>query len=98
MTGPTPLPENEFIDELKRQLEEQPWYRRFANTVTSAVGGVLLIAWLLTTSGVDLPDGVEKGVASAIALLTVLGVLKTKNGLTPRTVEDIESYVGKHRA
>lgn len=95
MTTPA---DNDFIAELRQTLESQPWYRRFANTVTSAVGALFLILWFIASMGWDIPDGVEKGVASGIALLTVLGVLKTKNGLTPRTVEDIESYVGKHRA
>lgn len=93
-----PLPENEYIDVLRDALQEQPWYRRFANTVTSAVGVLTIVVWLLVFTGTDIPDSVGKWVTGLLAVLTVLGVLKTKNGLTPRTVEDIESYVGRHRA
>lgn len=94
MTTPA---DNDFVAELRERLESQPWYRRFANTVTSGVGAVFLILWLLTANGVDIPGQVTTGVGSAIAVLTVLGVLKTKNGLTPRGVEDIQEYIGKHR-
>ncbi|WNN95751.1 holin [Gordonia phage Fribs8] len=94
MTTPA---DNDFVTELRERLESQPWYRRFANTVTSGVGAVFLILWLLTANGVDIPSQVTTGVGSAIAVLTVLGVLKTKNGLTPRGVEDIREYIGKHR-
>ncbi|QFG05098.1 membrane protein [Gordonia phage Dre3] len=94
MTAPG---DNEYVDALRERLEAQPWYRRFANTVTSGVGAVFLILWLLTANGVDIPSQVTNGVASAIAVLTVLGVLKTKNGIQPRDVKYVEEYVGKHR-
>ena len=90
-------PHDEVIDYLREKLQEQPWYHRFSNTVTAGVGAVVLLVWLLTSSGVDLPDGVEKGIAAAISLLTVLGVRATKNGTTPREIADIEQYVGRHR-
>lgn len=85
------VPANEVIAELRAKLEAQPWYKRFSNTVTSAVGALSIIIWLAATNGVDLPDGVETGVGSALAILTVLGVLKTKNGVTPRGVDTVES-------
>lgn len=94
MTAPG---DNEYVDALRERLEAQPWYRRFANTVTSGVGAVFLILWLLTANGVDVPTQVTTGVGSAIAVLTVLGVLKTKNGIQPRDVKYVEEYVGKHR-
>ena len=82
-----PLPENEYIDALRAQLEEQPWYRRFANTVTSGVGVLSIIVWLLVFTGTDIPDSVGKWVTGVLAVLTVLGVLKTKNGITPTTIK-----------
>lgn len=94
MTTPA---DNDFIAELRQTLESQPWYRRFANTVTSAVGALFLILWFIASMGWDIPSNVTRGVGSAIAVFTVLGVLKTKNGLTPRGVQDIQEYIGKHR-
>ena len=85
------VPANEVIDELKVKLETQPWYARFSNTVTSAVGGLAIVIWLLAANGFDLPDGAQTGIGSALAVLTVLGVLKTKNGVTPRGIETVET-------
>ncbi|GAC71040.1 hypothetical protein [Gordonia soli] len=95
MTVPTP--DTELVDHLRTELESQPWYARFSNTVTSAVGAAGLIVWLLVSNGVDIPGQVETGIGSVIAVLTVLGVLKTKNGITPSTVAQVEQYVGQHR-
>ncbi|AMS03831.1 membrane protein [Gordonia phage BaxterFox] len=92
-----PTPDNELVDHLRDQLQAQPWYARFSNTVTSAVGAVGLIVWLLVANGVEIPGQWETGIGSGIALLTVLGVLKTKNGITPSTVGQVEQYVGQHR-
>ncbi|WLP90265.1 hypothetical protein [Gordonia sp. NB41Y] len=99
----TPIPESEIVDELRAQLQEQPWYRRFANAATSAVGAVSLIVWLLVANGVDIPVQVQTGIASAIAVLTTLGVLNTRNGLTPRGIDRVEQAAdivaagGRHR-
>lgn len=88
---------DEFTDVLREQLQRQPWYERFSNTLTAAIGAAVLIIWLLASSGVEVPQAVHNWVAVAIATATVLGVRVTKNGLTPRTVEAIEQYTGKHR-
>lgn len=79
-----------LIDNLKTDLERQPWYARFSNTVTSGAGAVSLVIWTLIAGGVDIPDSVERWVAVGIAGLTTLGVLKTKNGLTPRGIQRVE--------
>lgn len=84
------VPASEVVDELRAKLEAQPWYARFSNTVTSAVGALAIVIWLAAANGVDLPGGVETGVGSALAVLTVLGVLKTKNGITPRGIDDVK--------
>ena len=89
------VPASEVVDELRAKLEAQPWYARFSNTVTSAVGSLALIIWLVTANGVEFPGGVSTGIGSGIAVLTVLGVLKTKNGVTPRGIETVERIVEK---
>ena len=85
------VPASEVVDELRAKLEAQPWSARFSNTVTSAVGSLALIIWLVTANGVEIPGGVSTGIGSGIAVLTVLGVLKTKNGVTPRGIETVET-------
>ncbi|AKJ72381.1 holin [Gordonia phage GTE8] len=85
-----PVPATEVVDELREQLQRQPWYARFANTVTTAVGALALIVWLLTSNGVGIDPAIVTAVGSVLGVLTTLGVLKTPNGITPRGVEKVE--------
>ncbi|WLP91310.1 hypothetical protein [Gordonia sp. NB41Y] len=100
----TPIPESEVVAQLRELMQEQPWWRRFANAVTAGVGATTMILWLLVTNGVDVPAQVQTGIASAIAILTTLGVLQTRNGLTPRGIDRVEQAAdlvaargGRHR-
>lgn len=90
----------ELIDNLRLQAEAQPWYAKFSNTLTTAVGLVLAALWVATASGIDLPDDVTKWVLGVIGVLTVLGVYKTPNGVTDTEVKRVQiaaEYIGEHR-
>lgn len=90
-TPQPPLPGTEaLVEALRVQLETQPWYRRFANTVTSGAGALVLILWLVIASGVEVPPEVLAGVSGLISVLTTVGVLGTRNGVTPSEVEHAE--------
>ncbi|AET09879.1 holin [Gordonia phage GRU1] len=94
------VPSSIVIDELRATLERQPWYKRFANTVTTAVGVLSLVIWTLAANGFDLSDAWKNGIGAALAVLTVLGVLRTPNGVTPRgvaTVQVAAVAAGRHR-
>ena len=89
-----------LVNEIRTQLERQPWYAKFSNTVTTAVGAVLTLIWLATTAGLEIPSDITKWVTAAIVALTVLGVLKTPNGVTKEQVAQLQEaavYVGEHR-
>lgn len=90
---------DDLVDALRTRLEEQPWYHRFSNTVTSAAGGLVLLMWVALAAGIDIPTSWTGGISGVIAVLTTLGVLQTRNGLTPRGIDDIEQVVttGRHR-
>lgn len=93
------VPPDDVVEELRKRLEAQPWYRRFSNAVTSGFGLLALVVWIAAANGIDLPGGVQTGISSAIAVATLLGVLKTKNGVTPRGIDDVQAaaeYVGRH--
>lgn len=92
----TPLPPvdpnvQELIDVVRKQMEAQPWYLRFSNTVTTAAGAILAILWLAAASGLEIPTDVTKWVTAVIVVLTVLGVIKTPNGVTPSQVDQLET-------
>ncbi|MGY4103403.1 hypothetical protein ACW2Q0_28150 [Nocardia sp. R16R-3T] len=83
---------------IRALYENQPWFKRFSNTVTGGVGALVQLAWLATTFGVDLPDDVEKWGFVVIGVLTVLGLRKTPNGITEQQLHQMEqAYVGRHR-
>lgn len=105
MSTQPPIPGSDIlVDQLRDQISQQPWYERFSNTVTSAVGAVALIVWVAVAAGLDVPAESLSAVAAVISVLTTAGVLKTRNGLTPRGVDRIEhvattaDYVGRRRA
>lgn len=84
------VPSSVLIDELRASLQRQPWYKRFANTVSSAVGVLSLVVWVAIANGVEIDPAVQTGVGAVLAVLTVLGVLRTPNGVTPRGVATVQ--------
>ena len=89
----------DLIGELLRQkLEQQPLVKKYANTVTTAVGALIAVVWTLVSAGIEVPDQLSQGVLVLISLLTVVGVKLTPNGVTEKQVEELTDYVGKHRA
>lgn len=103
MSTPSPVDPGaaELVELVRKQLEVQPWYKRFSNTATTAAGLALVTIWLVTSAGFDIPSDVTRVVYGVLAVLTVLGVVKTPNGTTEAQVAKLEAlapYVGEHRA
>lgn len=94
MTNPNP---DLIGDLLRAKLAEQPLFKRYANTVTSAVGLLVALVWTLVSVGVDLPAEVTTGVLILVSAFTTVGIKLTPNGVTEKQVEEIEEYVGRHR-
>jgi len=95
MTNPRPTFDPAEI--LRKKLQEQPIYKKYANTVTAAMGAIVGAIWLLLQLGLDLPEQVTTLGLGIVGLGTVLGVALTPNGVTEKQVQEIEDYVGKHR-
>lgn len=89
-------------DLLRATLANQPWWRKYSNTVTAVFFAALQGAWLLISTGIDLPNAVVVGIAGLVLVGNVLGINGTRNGVTDSVAEEIkanvENYVGKHRA
>lgn len=90
--------ENQLLDItgefIYRQLQEQPWYRENANTVTTVGGFVAtVVAWAATQPFAASP-GVQVGILIVGFLLTVFGVNQTKNGFSVSQV----AAINKERA
>lgn len=84
-----------LIRDLVEQVRaEEPATRRKANTVTTAIGttvtGLLAAGTYLVESGTTLPDWVPLIVAFLGMAATVLGVSKTRNGMTPSVADRLE--------
>ncbi|MCA1009007.1 hypothetical protein LCL87_25125 [Rhodococcus hoagii] len=89
---------NPILDVLRAKMAEQPLVKKYANTVTTAVGLVVALLWAVLSAGVNVPEGVTSGVLVLISLLTVVGVKFTPNGVTDKQIDELEQYVGRHRA
>lgn len=89
-----------FGSVLRRKLAAQPWYRQHANTLTAAVTGLLTLVWWAISSGIQLNEQTQVGVGLLLWLAQALGVGKTPDALTSKTVDslvsDVDAAVGRH--
>lgn len=89
---------NPILEVLRAKMAEQPLVKKYANTVTTAVGLAIALLWAVISAGVDVPEGITSSVLVLISLLTVVGVKFTPNGVTDKQIDELEQYVGRHRA
>ena len=82
---------------LQDKLAQQPWWQTYANTVTTVITLGVNVLWVLISLGIDIDPTVIGAVAAAIQGLGVVGVKLTPNGVTRRQIDDLETYVGRHR-
>jgi len=75
---------------VRGKLAGQPWWKKSANTVTAAVGGLVALAWWITSTGVDLPVWATWIVGVVLVAGQVVGVRMTKNGVTRSTERDLD--------
>lgn len=69
---------------LDSALVRQPWYRRYANTITATAGVIVTLGtWTLTTVN-GLPEWAAVGIGAAVGVLAVVAQRATPNGITPR--------------
>lgn len=85
---------------LRKKLEEQPWWKKNSNTVTTALGGLVTLLWWASTSGLHFPAWGQAAMGVILYIASVLGVKYTRNGLTASTVEmvttEVEQTYGRH--
>ncbi|SUE29613.1 Uncharacterised protein [Nocardia farcinica] len=88
-------------DILRSAIENQPWWRKYANTVTQAYWVLIYLAWIAISLGIDLPAQVVWAVVAVLGFGNLMDIKSTKNGVTDSVAEQIKSnveeYVGKHR-
>ncbi|WFN94182.1 hypothetical protein [Gordonia sihwensis] len=69
---------------LDAAIKDQPWYRRYSNTITAAAAGVVALGTWVTMTWTDLPPVVATIIGGVVMVAGVLAQRSTKNGLTPR--------------
>ncbi len=90
--------QNLVRDVLRAKMGEQPLVKKYANTATAAVGLVVGLVVTVLSAGVDLPENVTTSLLVLVSLATVIGVKFTPNGVTDKQIDELEKYVGRHRA
>lgn len=73
---------------LKVAILDQPWYRRYANTVTALAAGLVVLGTWVTATWVDLPAWAATAIGTVVMVASVLAQRATKNGLTPRGTKE----------
>lgn len=78
-----------------RIVQDQPWYKAHANTITTAVGFLLtLVTWLASSPFVDQPWAAP--VIFIVGFVaTVVGVKNTRNGFSPSQLRKIQDAQGE---
>lgn len=89
------LVESDIDEAVRRALEEQSWYRKYANTVNSTVGIASTVAATVLSLGLDLPGWVTASLVAVGALGTILGVSRTTNGIQPQTASQLRNAVSR---
>ncbi|MBM4587577.1 hypothetical protein GS507_05130 [Rhodococcus hoagii] len=88
---------NQVVAEvLRAKLAEQPIVKRYANTVTTAIGVLIGALWLAIDAGVELPPQVSTVGLAIIGLGTLVGVKFTPNGVTEKQIDEIEEYASRN--
>jgi hypothetical protein len=78
-----------IVTYLLAEMERQPWWKKYSNTVTAAISGVVVfLGWILTT-GVGLPHWATITTGAILFLASVLGIHATPDGLTEPTITRI---------
>lgn len=74
-------------EKVQNALQEQSWYRKYANTINTTIGAAVTLASSFTASGLELPPWAVTTIAVVGAAGTILGVKKTSNGLPSDTAQ-----------
>lgn len=82
---------------LREILQEQPFVKRYANTVTTGIGVIVGGIWVAMSAGFEVSDTVENLMLGLIGLGTLIGVKLTPNGVTEKQIQEVEERVGRHR-
>lgn len=70
-------------------LAAQPWWKRYANTVTTTASGVATFGtWALTTE-LGLPVPAKAAIGVLVLVASIVGARATRNGVTPRGNTDV---------
>lgn len=85
--------QNAVIGYAIRQLDQQPWWKKSSNTVTTVVSGLAVFAWWLTSTGVGLPVWLTYVVGAGAVVGQGVVTKLTKNGFTNKGAADLQYAV-----
>lgn len=80
---------------LAEALTRQPWWRRYAGTVTAVLAGVATMVPVIATAWADAPAWIVTILGAASVVVVALSERLTRNGLTPRGNADVEAIVDR---
>lgn len=78
---------------LDSALVKQPWYRRYANTITAAASGLVVLGTWTATTVSGLPEWAATTIGGVVAVAAILAQRATPNGVTPRSNRQVVDAV-----
>ncbi|WNM68792.1 holin [Gordonia phage Soos] len=85
--------QNAIIGYAIRQLDQQPWWKKSSNTVTTLASGLAVLAWWLTSTGIGLPEWLTYIVGAGAVVGQGIVAKTTKNGFTNKGAADLQYAV-----
>lgn len=74
---------------IQRKIQEQPWYKKYANTITAVVGFLVTIAAYLGSTPFGVYPAAQSFIVIAGFLATVFGISQTRNGFSNSQIKKI---------
>lgn len=78
---------------LDEALRSQPWWKRYAGTVTAIVSGLATLIPIVLTVWAGAPAWIVTVLGGAAVVLMALSQRLTKNGITPRGNAEVEKVI-----
>lgn len=85
--------QNAVIGYAIQRLDQQPWWKKSSNTVTTVASGVAVLAWWLTSTGLDMPTWLTYLVGAGAVVGQGIVTKLTKNGFTNKGAADLQYAV-----
>jgi hypothetical protein len=82
------------VSNLLSELQNQPLWKKYSNTITAIISGLVVLAGWIVTTDIGLPHWFQIAAGVVMFIGSVLGIKSTKNGLTDSVLTSVLTAPG----